>query len=493
MVTDENNMMSLPLAPLSLNPVATRTITRYHDSKLPHLSALLDADFMAAQLQSLLHASSSTPPSQQGQRQQQLIGCQIKRVKYKPQKNCLVIYQLHLRDRKTGKTQTIAITCRTYEHHASKRRYHKARQENNGEPSVFPAVFHLPQIETVGWIFPCERKLLSLSFVNNPHYLKHVLMPPLVKQVWGDQWQIETVSSAVVHYVPEHTCMVKVTCTLMNRHHHTRRQQTLFGKCYYNHAGAHTFDIMTQLAEASRLAQTPLRFPAPLYYDQERKILWQESLNGQTLRDAGISRESHSSLLPMAAKALAQFHCLTLHTNDTPSDHKQLLEHLKNRAKTLRPIKQLNQQKLQWLIHALQVGANQLSSYQAVTLHGDAHSQNLFLEQDTIAFIDLDDVTIGHPLLDLASWMGGMIYWATMNKRPLDDFLTELSYFAHHYNQHAPQPITNYDLNWYIAALLVNERIFRCVARLKSGRLEIVADLLVLAKQFAQQQYRLLP
>jgi hypothetical protein len=332
--------MSLPVnLPLDLTP--TQVISHYHDRKLPHLSALLDTDYMAIPLMKLLRTAFSA--------NLRLIHCQQKRIKYKPHKNCLVIYVFHTHDLASGKQQKTTISCRTYEHNGSKRRYHKALKENDGEPSAFPRVFHLPALEVVGWIFPCERKVLSLPFVSHQHYLKHVLMPTVVKQAWGTQWRIDELSSVVMHYVPEHTCMVKVTCTLISNTTHTSCHKTLFAKCYYNDEGERTFDIMAQLAKVASAGKTALQFPAPLYYDPQRKILWQEGLNGQTLRDAGISRQPHSALLPIAAKAMAQFHQLSIDfppSSTIPQDSQHVLTLLQQRQHVLRPIQQIDQKKI---------------------------------------------------------------------------------------------------------------------------------------------------
>jgi aminoglycoside phosphotransferase (APT) family kinase protein len=264
----------------------------------------------------------------------------------------------------------------------------------------------------------------------------------------------------------------------------------VFGKCYYNHDGARTFDIMSKLRDIARQGVTPLRFPAPLFYDADRKLLWQAGLSGQTLRDAGISNQSGPELLPLAAKAIARFHRIPADTSLPTTEITDVLATLDSRLAVLSQLDILDQQKLVRVAKLLHSSAKGLRQYPAVTLHGDVHSQNLFLQDNTIAFIDLDNVVMGSSLLDLASWIGGMIYWATMQDMPVKQLLPQLRTFINQYNRHVPWQINSSDLSWYIAAMLVNERIFRCVTRLKSGRLRIINELLTIAEQFALHRHR---
>ncbi len=455
------------------------------DRNLPYLSQLLDSAIMIEVIRSHVFGGFLQRPV--------IRQCQVQRIKFKPQKNCLVVYELLTHHPVNARQERLLVTCRTYERGGSRRRYHKALLENNGQPSRYPAVFHVPELEIVGWVFPCERKIRSLPFVNNAHFLKHVLIAPLVRWTWGNDWVIRKVSSSVIHYVPEHTCTVKVECSLTNKHSHAFLHKTLFGKCYYDDQGARTYGVMAKLAQYSSQGSTALEFPEPLFYDQERRILWQQGLIGETLRDTGISQSGGSKLLTLAARAIAQFHHLPTDIAMPKSELSAVLVSLKHRQQVLSQIRDVDQTKQQWLVNHLCQTAKDLTPCQAVMLHGDVHSQNLFLQENSIAFIDLDNVAMGPPLLDLASWIGGMIYWASLNHRSVEQWLPELRRFVTEYAEHAPWPINRFDLDWYIAATLVNERLFRCVTRLKSGRLPVVNQLLNIAEEFVKHQHPLLP
>ncbi|MCB1985399.1 MAG: aminoglycoside phosphotransferase family protein [Burkholderiales bacterium] len=457
----------------------------YQDSYLPHMSALLDTATMTSVLTGQLASWQSDSWT--------VFNCRQVRVKYKPRKNCLAVYEIALKNQQTNREMQLNITCRTYEHRGSERRYRKAQKEIRGDSPACPAVFHVPELEMVVWIFPCERKLLSLPLMSNNHYLKHVIMPELVTQTWGKNWRIQAISSEIVHYVPEQTCTTRVHMALIEKQMQLFMKKTLYGKCYYNHDGARTFRVMDKLHDASRRGATPLNFPKPLSYDAENKLLWQEGLSGQTLRDAGISDQHAEQLLPLAAKAIALFHRISIDMPLPVTGVADIIAMLHHRMEVLSHVSLIDQLTLKRTVRLLEDTASTLNHCPLAVLHGDVHSQNLFLQGESIALIDLDNVTKGPPLLDLASWAGGMIYWAAMQNTPVEQLLPKLKILVTHYNQYAVNPVNGADLNWYLASILINERVFRCVTRLKSGRLRIVNKLLNFAEEFALHQHRILP
>lgn len=453
----------------------------YYDACLLHMASLLDAELMADVLKAQLFPFQPETFV--------VVSCKLVRVKYKPLKNCLAVYDFTVEHILTGEKRHFYITCRTYELQGSRRRFDRAVRQHDRNPSDFSAIFHVPELEMIGWVFPCESKLLSLPFISHAHYLKHVVLPRLIESLCGKDWQIVKFSSTVIHYVPEHTCTIRAELSLTRQGQ--KLTKTVFGKCYYNEAGEQTFSIMRKLHESSLNGITPLSFPAPLFYDAELKLLWQEGLSGQTLRDATAGVESRRELLPQAARAIALFHRI-------PVDHQlsvvkitDMLTTLVNRMEVLSHVTPLDRRKLNRVILTLQRTVPILAPTEIVTLHGDVHPQNLFLQNQSVAFIDLDSVIAGPAYHDVASWLCGMLYWGAMQHRSLQTLLPELGFFVTNYNQYAPFRVDEQDLSWFIAMALINERIFRCVTRFKSGRLQIINELLDWAEQFACGQQRI--
>lgn len=453
----------------------------YYDDYLPHMLSLLDTELMADVLKAQLFPFQSETFV--------VVLCRLVRVKYKPHKNCLAVYDFTAKHILTEKQQNFCITCRTYESQGATRRFDKAIKKYEGNLSDFPAVFHVPELEIIGWVFPCESKILSLPFISHAHYLKHSILPELVRSAWGRDWQIVSSSSSLMHYVPEHTCTVRVELSITDGSQ--KIDKTVFGKCYYNEAGENTLRVMRNLYEASLKGLTSLSFPAPLFYDAELKLLWQEGLSGQTLRDAEASAESRLALLPQAGKAIALFHHVPVDRQLPVIKIADILSTLINRMEVLSHVAPLDKRKLNRVILKLHQTAPLLELTEMVTLHGDVHPQNLFLQNQTIAFIDLDSVVAGPACHDIASWLCGMLYWGSMQHRSLQALLPELGLFVTNYNQHAPVRINEQNLSWFIAVALINERIFRCVTRFKSGRLQIINELLDWAEQFAYEQQRI--
>ena len=84
--------------------------------------------------------------------------------------------------------------------------------------------------------------------------------------------------SKLIHYVPEHTCTVRVQLILADNITAQQKAVTLFGKAYYNDEGAETFRLMQHLWHSPICQNGDLRIARPLAYDPATRQLWQEGL-----------------------------------------------------------------------------------------------------------------------------------------------------------------------------------------------------------------------
>ncbi|HKC87431.1 MAG TPA: hypothetical protein VKG02_15710, partial [Blastocatellia bacterium] len=247
------------------------------DQTLPQLGVALSPAAMSEVFAGALF------PSEQLQSRYQVLNCEIMQARYKPGKNCLLSYRLTIRDEQTARRREQILCARFYEPGGSSSRFLKAQSRSLAATQFGPPVFHLPNLEMVGWVFPNDRKLVGLASLTNAECLMREVLPPVIAEAFGDGWRTDALTEEIAHYVAEHTCTARVTVQLRSAATGRARTAVLYGKTYYNEDGAETFARMRELATSEACRQGRLALARPLAYKPESKTLWQMGLPGAPL------------------------------------------------------------------------------------------------------------------------------------------------------------------------------------------------------------------
>jgi hypothetical protein len=452
------------------------------DHTLRHLPLALDT----AAMQAVFQESLFEP--RKGQRFH-VRACHIERVRYKPGRNCLICYRLHIEDLARQAISEQLLSARLYEVGGSHSRFARAQRETLS-PSLFGRpLIHIPGLDMVVWAFPNDRKLKGLSRLTDTVYLRTVLLPPLVACHVGPHWGIGTVAHDLVHYNPEHTCMLRVQLQLEHNQTGEQRSLVLYGKAYEGDEGVETYRLMRQLWQRVGACDLQpgchLRVAQLLGYQPELKVLWQRGLPGQTLLALEQARQDFLTWLERGAAAVA-----TLHQTHLPCSRSSptsawvaKLEEMREWLPVVRPSCRTA---LEPLVDRLLAQAACLGEQPLATLHGDLHLQNFFRDGDQVALIDLDNVYLGSPWQDVGSFIAGLLYRGLLAETPGPLLRDMIAAFSRSYQRNVPWRIAPWALNWFVAAALINERAFRCVTRLKDGRLDLVDELVALAAQISE-------
>ena len=429
------------------------------DQKLPQLSAALDMNLMKYIFQKVLIGL-------------QIEDCQIIQSRYKPERNCLISYRLKIRNAKTNEVEDQILCARIFPVNESLSRFVKAQKQFLLAPKFGSALTHISDLEMVVWAFPNDRKLTGLPDLTNLDRLSTEILP----SAFGDGYEIKslhTLRSEIVHYVAEHTCTVKVNLELSEEKTGKTQTQILYGKTYYNDEGAVTFQAMRELEKQIQIAQ-------PLAYQPEIKTLWQFGLNGKSLNEYDASDEH---LMAKAAAAVAALHqanvtCTRIFTLP------DLLLKLRTTANLYVLSNPSGQQKLKALLDRLIAQSQTLELRPTALLHGDLHLKNFFVVDENVALIDLDNLAYGDPLQDVGSFIAGL--WYRSLQPGAANPRSQINSFLAAYKNHISFSIPQSDLNWYVAAMLIAERVSRCITRLKPGR--SADELIKLADQISGGQ-----
>jgi hypothetical protein len=455
--------------------------TPVHDEHLRHLPVALNTAAMKPILQTLLFGSDSSA---------HIRACHIERVRYKPENNCLICYRLEIEDRAAQVRTEQLLTARLYEAGGSHSRFARANQaQANGSlaqpvhPALAP-VYHLPALDMVVWVFPHDRKLAGLRQVVDPGHLHRVLLPRLIEEHLGGDWRLATASHAVVHYNPEHTCMIRVQLQAQHRRTGEIRPRVLYGKTYSDDEGAETYRLMSGLWELVSQRPGVLRTAQPLGYMPELKLLWQRGCPGRTLLALGIGSPEFRVWLERGAAAVAEFHQTQIACQRSGSID-DWVEKLKAMRAWLPAIRESCRPAVETAVDHLIAQRSQIDEQPVATLHGDLHLQNFLCHGEQVALIDLDNVYSGLPWQDVGSLVAGLLYGSLALEMPGRQASELAAVFCEAYQKNVPWRISPQALNWFIAAALIHERAFRCITRLKDGRHDLVDSLVALAAQIS--------
>jgi len=320
------------------------------------------------------------------------------------------------------------------------------------------------------------------------------MLPDLIRAAFGPGWTISELSNEVVHYVPEHTCTVRVSLRLQNFGSNRTKTLTLYGKTYYNEEGREAHRRMEELWASEGRRDGDLRMAKPLGYDPETKTLWQFGLPGATLLDQEMTAPCFPALLEGAAATVAALHysALSCSRSVNLNDLVVKLEEMRRLLPTAWP---LCREMFLPLVDRLVLQSKQFKAHPVVTLHGDLHLKNFLVDGEKVSLIDLDNLCHGAPLHDIGSFLAGLFYRGILTCVPVERIEKISDLFVQHYERRVPWTVSRSELGWHTAAALINERAFRCLTRLKPGRREILDRLIRLADRisFETSEYGNLP
>ncbi len=443
------------------------------DPALPQLSTVLNAAAMQKTLQSYLFAETT---------RFLIKDCEIEWVKYKPGKNCMLCCLTRIYDGSTEQIEDQRFCLRIYEPGGSASRFKKGLSERLVSPKFGKALTHIPELEMLVWAFPNDRKLHGLPMISDTKILQENILPELLRHSPHHHWRIEEVFSDVIHYVPEHTCTLRVELRLFEFNTNNRKTMTLFGKTYYNEDGRKADSMMRHLWKSESRRSGALGMAQSLGYHERSKSFWQYALPGGTLLDSDMSSPRFLVLLEEAGSVVGALHISSL--EGLPSIRMgDWLNKLKETRSLIIGRRSRCQKELTPLVQRLLLQSQDLTVLPPGTLHGDLHLNNFFVSEGRVSLIDMDDLAEGPPLLDIGSFLAGLFYRGLLARHPTSLIQTICETFLRGYQKSVGWHISRSDLEWYVATALINERAYRCLARVKAGRLDILDDLIDLADQ----------
>lgn len=456
-----------------------------NDSTFPQLKTILDADTMGTIFQQLLLKDEPT---------QKVILCQIERAKYKPGNSCLISYTLTIRNERSLDEAEHRLSAKFFPPGESEAHFAKTQRQNWIATGFAAPVLHMPELSMVVWQFPNDRKLTFLPKLIDNYFLQRYVLPPMLAAHFGNDWRIVDLTQQVVHYAPELTCTVRLHVRMQSAVAGQEQSCVLFGKTFYNDAGGETDWMMHELWHSVARQSGVLGMAQPLGYQPDLRFQWQVGLQGKTLLDYEHDSMAFSKHIAQAARVVAALHQSTTSCTrtSTVADWLTQLCEIQRMIASLRP---QSRPAVDRLVEHLLRQADALSLQPVALLHSDLHLQNFFVLAHEgahegadegvdaqvgghVALIDLDGLALGSPWQDVGSFLATLYYRGIINGTPHPQTEAIVEVFCQAYASASAWPFVRQAVDWYTAAALLNQRVYRAIARLKNNGLEPIDALL---------------
>jgi thiamine kinase-like enzyme len=447
------------------------------DEKLPQLEALLDSNQMGEVFE---RALKDIRGKAVGCRVE---GCRSVYTKYRPGKNLLFAYLLKVADSVSGQSREQMLTVLACTKGESGDLFAIAKSAPLVDTGFGEGVFHIPAMEAVVWVFPNDRKLTGLPALLDSKGLTERFLPEIVGGDFDNEWSIIELESIPVHYVPERACTLRVKLGLRNERTAETDTRVLFGKTYCSAEGEAAWQRLQMLWDGEGRRGGRLLIAQPLQYHPEIRTLWQRGLVGKTLNEVDANSGLFFELLANAGSAVAELHRAPVPLAPSVTTG-EIISKLETSAVLLCRLRPNLRNELRSSIKQLIAVSDRIGIGPIATLHGDLHLKNLFVTNDRVALIDLDNLSRGDPLRDVGSFVASLHYRGLIEGRSLNAAEDISRRFVQSYRANAEWEVSECELNWHIAAALIYERAYRCVTRLKVGRMDIVDDIIELAQTF---------
>lgn len=240
-------------------------------------------------------------------------------------------------------------------------------------------------------------------------------------------------------------------------------------------AAAHLRQVALWSAPSRRF-----RMPRPLSVDAGRGLRVEQRVTGLPV-ESGLGRMSPAVLAALVAGELATLHACAPPLDLPQSGALELVTRVQH--KTLRTLRRALSPVA---AHAEQVVAELASRVPApggppVMVHGDCHLANLVLDGGGLIFLDLDDVAVGQPELDLAVFGSRLLLVALHQGVGLEKSAQVVAALPSAYRDVSGRDIPGDVFAWWLATTLIGRQVKTAIRHLAPGLHPLTSTLVRLA------------
>lgn len=364
--------------------------------------------------------------------------CERLRTKYRIGRSLRVLYEL------SGSSHSHRIAARAFP------RTHRVSSNFSS-----PVEIHAPELNTMFWVFPHDRKIKHLSLLYD--------VPAHLRRIQGHAW----IKSRVVGHAPEKS--VTAQCLDQND------EVLAYAKIYAGDEGRDYFNTYAHLA--GEFPKQSLHVPRALTYSEEHHVLLLEPVAGVSL--SAFPRALREKAFSRLGRALKEFHGTTPPPS-LPQSSGFNPEALTRTAATISEARPDVAAQVQRLTHELVTQYERHAGSEPVLLHGDVHPKNVLLDGERLCLLDLDQAAIGVAAVDLGSVLAGLYCDACVGSITWREARVLTRAVLTGYGPLGVQSVDS--LWWHVAAAMLQERALRAVTRIRTHVLQQLPQILQTAE-----------
>jgi len=216
------------------------------------------------------------------------------------------------------------------------------------------------------------------------------------------------------------------------------KERRFYAKVYSREQnGQQTYQVLRALWDEASAGGVGFTVGRPIAYLSDLRTLLQGEAPGTSLWNIILhQKEEVTPAVRKAAKALA-----TLHLSNVVAPQRRLLRDeaadLKERGKDLQRVCPHLATEIERTVGA--VVTSLVEETPATPIHGDLTLDDILVNRDILALIDLDEFAQGDPLLDVTEVLAYLVFMPLYSAIPPDYARTTARAFCEEYFAHAPE------------------------------------------------------
>jgi aminoglycoside phosphotransferase len=419
----------------AFSPRTAASIVLAHDPALPQRDLLLDEREIASRLSQLLGANGPIAIER----------CEKQRIKYRIGDSLRVLYRVQV----NGSSHMVAARISAARNHEG---VFEQALVNTLPCSSLRSAVHDPELQTVFWLYPNDRKIEGLNALDQ--------IPPSLSKIGDANW----IRSELVAYAPEKCATARCL--------DGDGAVIGYAKLYAGDEGQTIFQTYRALSTNLAANKSGSRIASALTYSTAHRLLLLESVQGSRVADlrGGDLRRGLCNL----GNTLAALHRCLL-PNSLPRFTRLDADKLGNAATLISRARPDVAEAARRLAFELCSQLPPVDDF--VCLHGDVHPKNGIARNEQVTLIDIDQAAAGPAAADLGSLLAALRYNRCVGSISESDESALAESFLSGYRQVHPLPDAQ-SLRWHMAAALLAERALRSVNRIRPEGLLHLRELL---------------
>lgn len=416
-------------------------IPAFTDQRLPRLREAANPDVMLPAFRSYFEQIYPALSDK-------LTDCFVDQIRYKPGRYSRYLYRLRLDGSDQWFIGQLPVKGKEP---SAKKQLAWAELPNNGpwRPLAFWDGFGM-ELQT----FPYDKNLPQVPNLLDPEYVRQLAQTQAEQVGLTSAWTCETANVQQVKYMPNKRCVLRYDFEWRGPAGE-RKQTAVYSKTYGKGDGQQVYDTLDKLWQQSG---SGFVIPQPVAYFADIKTSWQAAWLGEDYTDV-ILAGRWEAYVPTIARHLAHLHQQWidgLEDDDSEVSLAAVLENSHDQEEDVNVFFDQPRPELRQIVTDLEAAYPKLAaqSVPQTLVHGTFKISQIMINEDAIALVDFDSVTLGDPLYDVAEFISSLLTLEAKHGVAPDKIVAAVQLFLQTYAAHVPWACDLERIRWYTTAFL---------------------------------------